>query len=156
MLETIMVAILQGASQALTERFIRGRDTSATVRSLVADVEHIREAQDENHRTVTELTQILAEVVERTDGLEIHGQEVILAPTERTPDAESALLNLDLEISRLRLESRDDSHLSGADDSPTAAAEPESTIRNLSIFDGLDEEISRLRYTSEEKDDRRS
>ncbi|MGH3768067.1 MAG: hypothetical protein ACRDTX_23455 [Pseudonocardiaceae bacterium] len=143
MLFELMLAAMQGVSTALADRFIQGRESSATIRSIVGDVAAIKELQAQDRASIIEFKHLLTRVLERADGLEVHHRKVVFVATTQTPDVESALMNLDLEISRLRLGAHDSAHRPGdrtpAVDTRTRAADPSS------IFYQLDEEIAELR-----------
>jgi len=133
----LTVAAMQGFAQALAERFIKGRENSVALRSVVSEVEAIKRLQASDREGLNELKHLLVQVLSRADGLEVRRRKIVFKPTEHTPDVESALLNLQLEISRAcgpQPEAKQP-----AADLARRTADPSS------IFYQLDEEISRLR-----------
>jgi hypothetical protein len=143
----LTLAAMQGVAQALAERFIKGKATSAAIRSVVKDVEAVKELQTQDRASLDELKVLLALVLENADGLEVHRRKVVFVATRETPNVESALLNLDLEISKLRLggvvagTSRD-----SVQELQSRATDPSS------IFFQLDEEIAHRRSSRGDHD----
>jgi hypothetical protein len=147
----LVIAGMQGVSQALAERFIRGRETSASIRSVTSEVAAIRELQARDRDSLIELKHMLAKALERTDGLAVHRRKVVFTPTERTPDPQAAILNLDLEISRLRAEAGElPGNPAGEAGNGTEALLESRATDPSSIFYQLDEEIAELRQNGGE------
>ncbi|MBH0776611.1 hypothetical protein [Nocardia bovistercoris] len=134
MLAELAIVAVQGVSTVLTDRFLNRGDTSASIRSVLTDLAEIKELQAQDRATLVELRHLTARVLARTDGLEISRREICFVPTPNTPDVHAALLNLELEISRLEAEIHP----------PVAQAHIRSDAR-ASIFYQLDEEIANLR-----------
>lgn len=140
----LTIAAMQGFAQALAERFIRGRENSVALRSVVGEVEAIKKLQASDRDGLNELKRLLEQVLDRADGLEVRRRKVVFRPTEQTPDVEMALLNLDLEISKACAPQQEPP-------GPATAAELASRAQDpSSIFYQLDEEIAFLRRGKED------
>lgn len=104
----------------------------------------MREMQSRDRATLIELKHLMTLVLERADGLEVHRREIQFTPTENTPDAQAALLNLDLEIEKLRMGVPDPVGVEQPAERAVAVA-PSRVSDPSSIFYQLDEEIAELR-----------
>lgn len=135
MLVEVVIAVLQGVSQAVAERLMRGRGSRAELGELITEVARMRALQSRDHQTLEQLMVVMVQVLQRADGLVIQDDSVVFVPTAGTPTVESALVNLDREISRLREDAP--LVLDGAAESAPAPL--------TSALDGLDEEIAALR-----------
>jgi len=146
-LTELMIAAIQGVSSVLTDRFITRRERSVTIRAVVDDVAAIKEIQARDRATLIELKHLMAQVLERADGLEVRRRKIQFTPTERTPDVQGALLNLDLEIDRLRTNFAGPAG-DGRSDGGTPPDVRGRASDPSSIFYQLDEEIAELRRGS--------
>ncbi|WP_044855261.1 hypothetical protein [Amycolatopsis orientalis] len=144
MLTELAIAAVQGVSTVLADRFLNRGETSASIRSVVGDVAEIKELQAQDRSTLVELKHLLAQVLERTDGLEVRSRKIRFVPSQSTPDVHAALLNLDLEISRLGAQA----HAPVEEETPVGEARARVDDA-ASIFYQLDEEIADLRRDGE-------
>ncbi|MFC5816637.1 hypothetical protein [Nonomuraea harbinensis] len=138
MLAELGIGIIQGAAQALTDRFIKGRETSATIQSLIDEVAEIKELQARDRESLADIQRQLAQIIDYTSGLAVQQSTVVFTPTPDAPSVEFALANLDLEISRLR-----HALLNGTGDPQKSQNDPSSILYRL------DEEIEHLRQDTE-------
>lgn len=143
-LTELMIAAIQGVSSVLADRFIAKRENSATIRSVVEDVAEIKNIQTRDRSTLIELKGAMALVLERTDGLEVRRRKIQFKPTGQTPDVQSALLNLDLEIEKLRT-TVSGAVGDGADGEKSPVDSRGRSSDPSSIFYQLDKEIVDLR-----------
>ncbi|MET8866248.1 hypothetical protein ABZW11_25210 [Nonomuraea sp. NPDC004580] len=150
MLAELGIGIIQGAAQALTDRFIKGRETSATIQSLIDEVADIKEIQARDRASLADIHRQLAQILDYTSGLAVQQNTVVFTPTSDAPSVEYALANLDLEISRLRhaLVSRTDNSPDQGDSAPNVSVHTSQNDPS-SILYRLDEEIANLRQGTE-------
>jgi hypothetical protein len=143
MLLELMIAVTQGVSQALTERFIKGRETSANINTIVQDIAKMKAIQIEDKKQAAELRRIVIEVLKGTDGLQVSRYKVSFKPTETSATPESTLLNLDLAIERLR--STVPVKQSATLAVPTTQRSGKEMVLYRSVLEGLEEEIEQVR-----------
>ncbi len=143
-------------AQALTNRFISRPDHSVPLEDLEADIQRLYKAQVHNNiqlNEINELLRLFLAAVERSDGLVVRNQRIVFERTAQSPDLGIAIMHLDEEIEVLRgTKAQSDSgpapvpvsHDAEVDVPDQAGSEPyEQSV--ASIFDGLADEISRLR-----------
>jgi hypothetical protein len=128
-----MIAVLQGVSQAVAERLMRGRGSRARLGEVITEVARMRAVQSRDHETLEQLMVVMVRVLQRADGLVIEDDSVVFVPTAGTPTVESALVNLDREITRLR------------EEAPVVVEGTVESAPATSALDGLDEEIAAMR-----------
>jgi hypothetical protein len=129
----VMIAVLQGVSQAVAERLMRGRGSRAQLGEVITEVARMRAVQSRDHETLEQLMVVMVRVLQRADGLVIEDDSVVFVPTAGTPTVESALVNLDREITRLR------------EETPMVVEGTVESAPATSALDGLDEEIAAMR-----------
>jgi hypothetical protein len=143
-------------AQALGNRFISRPDHSVPLKDLEADIQRLYKAQVHNNiqlNEINELLRLFLAAVERSDGLAVRNQRIIFERTAQSPNLGIAIMHLDEEIEVLR------GTKTQSDSGPAPVPVSHDTIVNVpdqtgiklheqsdgSIFDGLEDEISRLR-----------
>ncbi len=150
-LSSVVLAIVEGASSALTSHLLRRRNEPVDIRVLVEEAVEELKAQDrELAASVAETTQALQSLKAALDGIpELDIQEdynVIYQPSEDS-DLGDVLYRLDEEIEALRRPNTHDVKI-GVSGAIIESSITGSVTNDQSILEGLDEEIASLRVAT--------
>ena len=138
MLIELSVAAMQGIAQALAERLIKGKERSAEIKSLLDEVDALKEFSADTRKQHSELRDLMIRMLSETDGFRVErGRRVIFEPTATTQTPELAVNNLDRAVEQLRLEA-------SANVATSQGPEFTTTVQ-VDVLVGIEEEIAKLR-----------